>query len=266
MSSAQKVIKVVAIALAVFIIVNIFSLIFSGLSMLLDIDFGSDGGNISFEEVYQDIREIEIDGASANVEITSGDEFKVEAKDLDNELTSKVRNGVLKIEENDKWFSGSNKGVIYITVPEGTVLGELSIDMGAGKFKIHDIEVKEFDMDHGAGVLEIDNVKFNSSDIDGGAGTIKIKKSNLNNLDLDAGAGKVEVEASITGKSQISCGVGEVDITLIGNEDDYQIKIEKGIGNVSINGTKQESSTTYGSGINKLDIEGGIGNIKVSFE
>lgn len=267
MNNTQKIIKIGAIVLAIFIIVNIFSLIFSGLSWLLGIDFNGSNNETNFKEVYQNVKEIEIDGIASSIEIVSGTEFKVEAKNLENDFTSHVKNGVLKIEEHNKWFSQTNSnGTISITVPKDTILDELSIDTGAGKFKIQDITVKEFDMDYGAGILEIENVNFSSSDIDGGAGKIQIKNSILNNLELDAGAGKVEVVVSITGNSQINCGIGEVDITLIGNEDDYQITTEKGIGSIKIAGTEQKNSTIYGNGNNKLEIEGGIGNIDVSFK
>lgn len=267
MNNTQKIIKVIAIAFAIFLIINIFSIIFSGLSWLIDINSNNTDNKTTFKEVYQDVREIEIEGVSSSIEITSGTEFKVETKNLDNGFSSNIRNGVLKLVEQNKWFSKmKSKGFIYITIPKDSILNELSIDAGSGKIKIKDISVKEFDIDHGAGILEIQNVKFNSSDIDGGAGKIKIKDSNLNNLELDAGVGEIEIIASITGNSQINCGVGKVDIILIGNEEDYRIITEKGIGNIKINGTTQKNSTVYGNGDEKLEIEGGIGNIEVSFQ
>lgn len=265
MNGIQKIIKVGAIILAIVIIVNICSMVFYGLSWIFDLN--DNQGKVNFEETYQDVREIEIDGISSSIEIVSGSEFKVVAKNLDNGISAKVKNGVLKIEEKGKWFyQKTSDGIIYITVPNNQVLDELSIDSGAGKFVIKDISARDFDMDHGAGVLEISNVNFYQADIDGGAGKIQIKDSTLNNLDLDAGAGKVEIEARISGNSQINCGVGEVDISLIGEEDDYEIKAEKGIGNITIASVEQKNSTTYGNGSAKIEIEGGIGNINVSFQ
>lgn len=269
MNNTQKVIKIGAIALAIIIIINIFSLILSGLSWLFAINLTTTNNEevTTFKEIYQNVRAIEIDGIASSIEITSGTEFKVEATNLENRLTSNIKNGILKIEEHNKWFyNGTNNGTIYITIPSNTILDELSIDTGAGKFTIQDITAKEFEMDHGAGVLEIENVNFSKTDIDGGAGKILIKNSTLNNLELDAGAGKVELIANITGNSEINCGVGEVDITLIGTEEDYQIATEKGIGSIKVNGVDQKNSTIYGTGNNKLQIEGGIGSIEVSFK
>lgn len=271
MSNTQKIIKIGAIALAIVIIINIFYLIISGISWLFAFNTTPTTTDelITFEETYQDVKAIEIDGVAASIEITSGTTSKVavEARNLDNKLKVNIKNGVLKIEEQGKWIrQTSSNGTIYITIPKTIILDELTIDTGAGKFLIQDITVKEFDVDHGAGVLEINNVNFSKADIDGGAGMIQIKNSTLNNLELDAGAGKVEIEASITGTSEINCGVGEVDITLTGTEEDYQIMTEKGIGSIKINGEEQKNNTTYGIGDNQLQIEGGIGSIEVSFK
>lgn len=267
MNNSQKLIKIGAIILAIFLIINIISLIFSGLSWIFGFNLNNNQTNYDFSEEYKNVREIEIDGVASSIEIVSGSKFIVEANNLENKLTSRLRNGVLRIEEKGNIFSnGTKNGKIYITVPKDVTLDELSIDTGAGKFNIQDVSAREFDLDHGAGTLEIEDVHFYSADIDGGAGKIEIKNSILNNLELDAGAGKVEVIANITGKSQINCGVGAVGITLLGNEEDYQITTEKGIGSIKINGTAQKSGTIYGSGSNKLEIEGGIGSIDISFK
>lgn len=267
MNNTQKLIKVGAIALAIIIIINIFSLIVSGLSWLFDINIFNNKDVTNFKEVYEEVSKIEIDGVASSIEVTLGNELKVEAKNLENDLTSRVKNGVLEIEEHGKLFNNNkSNGVIYITIPKNITLDKLSLDTGAGKIIIKDINVDYFDIDHGAGVLEISNSIFSKTDIDGGAGLIKIKNSTLNNLELDAGAGKVDIEASITGSSEISCGVGEVDITLIGTSDDYQITTKKGIGSIKINNEEQKNESIYGAGGNKLEIEGGIGNIEVSFK
>ena len=233
MNQTQKIIKIGAIILAVIIIVNIFSLIISGLSWLINYDSNKD---ITFQENYYNIKEIEIDGLSSNIEIISGNQFKVEARNLKNKFTALEKNKKLSIEEEQKWFNKNNNGLIIITIPEDNVLKKISVDTGAGKLTIKDVLLKEIDIDHGAGILEITNVNFANADLDGGAGKIQINNSTLNNLELDTGVGEVDIEASITGKSQISCGIGALNLTLLGSKDNYQIKTEKGIGNIKING------------------------------
>lgn len=268
MSSVQKIIKIFAIILSVFIILNIVSAIMFGLSMFANIGIRNDKIEVeSFSETYQNVNEIDIDAISSNIIIKTADKFRVEASNLKNQFSSKVINGKLKVEERKRWIFANNfAGEIIIYVPEKSPLNKLKIDAGAGKIEIENIIADEFDLNQGAGIVKISNSGFNKTDIDGGAGKIEIISSVLNDLKLDAGVGKIEVEAYIKGKSKIECGVGETNITLLGEEKDYSIVAEKGIGSIRIEGKEQSSSTQYGIGENKIDIEGGIGSINLKFE
>ena len=48
-------------------------------------------------------------------------------------------------------------------------------------------------------------------------------------------------------------------------KDDYFITLDKGLGNATINGKNMSGDTTYGTGENKLDIDGGLGSIQIDF-
>lgn len=267
MNGVQKTIKIGAICFGIFIIANIFLACLYGLSFITNINFKTEEKTKDFEEVYQNIKKIDIDAVISNITIESGNEFKVEASNVGKNFSSKAKNNVLKIEENSTFFpKNDGKGDIVITVPKGMMLDELAIDTGAGKFKITDISANTLDIDHGAGILTIINSKFMKADIDGGAGEMNITSSILNDLDMDAGVGKLQIKAFITGNSEIDCGVGEVDLTLLGNANDYTIQAEKGIGSIQINGESQSNHSSYGSGVNHLNLEGGVGSISVSFE
>ncbi len=56
------------------------------------------------------------------------------------------------------------------------------------------------------------------------------------NLDLDMGVGKVELEAKLTGKMRLTRGVGKLEMELVGSADDYKIRMDKGIGAITLNG------------------------------
>lgn len=271
MNAFQKVIKIFAICLAIFIIVNIISGILFGLSIITNIGFVDTNVNSieveNFSETYENIDKINIEVTTSNIVIKQGNEFKVEANNLSNKFSSKLENGNLKIKEGKMWLGNNDySGLITIYIPSDIILDKLKIDSGAGKIEISDISVDEFDIDHGAGFLEISNSEFNKTDIDGGAGEIRIIDSVLNDLKMDAGVGKITVESEITGNSKIECGIGEMNISLLGDEDDYSITAEKGIGNIKINNKNHDTDTVYGSGKNKLRIEGGVGSISVDFE
>lgn len=268
MNGVQKGIKIFAICLAVFIIIHIVGGILFGLSIITNIGFGEDKIVVeNYTQTYQEVEKIDIDTISSNLVIRSGNEFKVEANNLSNYLSSELKQGILKIKEKKASFwSNNSSGVIIVYIPNEITLKELKIDSGAGKIEISNISVDNFDIDQGAGLLEIKDSKFRKVDIDGGAGEIKISESILNDVKMDAGVGKITLEAEITGNSKIECGIGEMNISLLGNKEDYSVMIEKGIGNIKIDGEEQTNNTVYGKGKNKLSLEGGIGNIAVEFD
>ena len=122
-------------------------------------------------------------------------------------------------------------------------------------------------MNLGAGKVDINSLNvLSKAKIDGGAGDLSIIKSDIHNLDLDMGVGKLLLESKLTGNNKIDSGVGKMDLTLIGTLDDYQISLDKGIGNASINGVSMVDKNIYGTGLNKIDIDGGIGSIDVNFK
>jgi len=271
MNGLQKIIKILAICFAIFLIVNIVGGILFGMSILTNITSKEDKQTVqTFSEIYKDVNKIDINSIGANLTIKAGDEFKVESNNIKNNFTSKIINGNLKIEEHKTWpwsniwsWEDNSYGEIIVYIPKEKVLDKLEIDSGAGKIQIEDATVEDFDIDQGAGVLTIKNSKFNKTDIDGGAGEIVVTSTVLNNLKMSAGIGKITLNAEITGKSKIECGVGEVEIELIGDENKYRISAEKGIGNIEINNQQYVSNTVYGRGENDIKIEGGVGNITV---
>lgn len=267
MNTTQKVIKVIAICLAVFIIANIFRVLLWGVSILTNISIDNKKDVHVFTENYKDLDNVIVDVSSANIVIESGEAFKVEINNMKNVFTTTNKNHTLKIKEKNNWFWHHNSnGEVIIYVPNDVKLNKLEIDNGAGTINIFNISSYELKLNQGAGKLLIDNSNFDKTNIDGGAGTINVTSSKLDNLDLDAGVGKIEIEAYLFGNSTIDCGVGEMNITLLGARDDYRVVVDKGIGSINIDNSEADSNTVYGNGSNSLKLEGGIGKISVNFK
>lgn len=263
MNNTQKIIKIFAIVLAGLIIINTFSFAIQLISSFIPSDNTNGKG---YYEVYQNVNSIDLESSISEIVIENGNEFSVKATDIKNKFTSKVENGVLKIEEKSKKLFNTKKGGnITVTVPSN-ILEKLEIDHGAGVLTIRDISVNYFELEHGAGKVLMENVTFSNTNIDGGAGEIVIASSKLNNMDLDLGAGRLELEALVTGNSNIDCGVGKVDVKLLGNRNDYQIIVNKGIGKVTIDNNDYKDGSIVGNGYNKLNIDGGVGSISVNFK
>lgn len=264
MNGVQKTIKIASICFGILIIINIFSAIFWLVSGLTG--FKSDKRDVSFEKEYSNIDSIVIDMPVSNISIEPSNTFKVEANGMSKNFNVKAKNGTLTLHEKGGWSWFKNYGGdVTVYVPQSVKLNKLSIDNGAGVISINHISSYLLDIDGGAGKLSISYSSFDEADIDAGVGETNIESSRLNNLDLDAGVGKININAFITGNSKIDCGVGAVNITLLGNREDYSIKAEKGLGSIKIDKEEKRGDFSYGYGINRIELDGGVGSINVNF-
>ena len=88
----------------------------------------------------------------------------------------------------------------------------------------------------------------------------------LKDLDLDMGVGQLILTSALTGNCQLDLGVGESNITLIGSKENYKLDLEKGLGNIFIDGVNVSDYGSSGNGTNKVEINGGVGSINVEFK
>ncbi len=270
MTTAQKVIKYLAIAFAISLIISIFSSIMFGFSIVSDVFTHGKDNNI-LEDLKDlnisgdDISVLDIDIKYSNLIIKKGDTLKAETN---NKYINYEQDGnkiVIK-EKRHSWFTRRNKSDLVVYVPYDFSFDGVSIDAGAGKIEIDDIHTKILELDLGAGKATINNlVVENYANIDGGAGEIEILDGSINDLDLDVGVGKFILASKLTGKNTIDAGVGELNITLIGSLDDYELSVEKGIGSAKLDGSNIKSEKIYGNGETRIDIDGGIGSININF-
>lgn len=271
MTQAQKIIKYLATALAVALIVAIISVILSGSYFLFktvglihtDKNIITDDLKVISNEVVE-IRELDVDLAFTNLEIKHSDVFKVETNN--SKITFRNSNGIIKVKEGKyNWFNNANNSNLVIYLPEN-YLSEVKIDGGAGKINIDKLNAELFDLELGAGDVYIKNLTVtDNAKIEGGAGKVELKYAEVNNLKADLGVGEFNFNGKLTGRSKIDSGVGAINIDLTDSLDNYLVEVDKGIGNVTINGEKALTSKVYGNGDNYLDIDGGVGEIKINF-
>lgn len=275
MTTAQKVIKYIATAFAVFLIITIISAILSGGYALLNA-FGliHTNNNIVTEDLkvisneVKEISTLKLDLSFTNLEIKTGDNFKVETNN--SKITFTNNNGSVKIkEENNNWLTNNNRvSNLIIYLPEDMIsLDETKIETGAGNINIERLNTQSLYLELGAGDVKIENLTVTEeAKIDGGVGRTELKSCKINSLKANLGMGEFVFNGILTGKSEIDSGVGAINIDLIDNKKNYKIDVSKGLGNVTLDGQKLEMDKVYGTGENYLDIDGGIGEIKINFK
>ena len=271
MTSAQKVIKYLAIAFAVFLIITIISTLLGVLYALSEIlglrtDDASGGPMVTTSFENADITALEIDIDYTNLIMKTGEFFKVETNNED--ISCKQSNEKLVIKDkNYNWFGTHNNEDLIVYIPEGLELEKVEINAGVGKIDIENLTAKKLSFELGAGETEVKNLTVsNECSIEGGAGRVNILGGTIKDLDLDMGIGEINLTSKLTGKADIDAGVGNLNINLQGDKETYKIKANKGIGTIKIDGKDISNSEICGNGENYIEVDGGIGNIDIDFE
>ena len=253
MTTAQKIIKYIATAFALFLVVTIISTVLSaGYGILNLIGLIHTKDNIiteDFKVISNDVKEVstlKIDLACTNLDIKVGDNFKVETNN--SKIVFEENNGNAQIKEKNKnWLNNNNNSSdLIVYIPEA--IQNLYLELGAGDVHIENIAVTQ------------------QIEINGGVGKTDLKSCKINNLQANLGMGEFTFYGELTGKNTISSGIGEVNLNLINNKEDYTIDVSKGIGTVVLDGENVEADRKYGNGEKYLDIDGGIGDININFE
>lgn len=268
MSGLQKTIKYIAIAFAIYLTFNILYGIMYGISFMGSL-FDNDKNDVTERldnfEINKNTLLLDIDVSSSSIIIKEGDSFRAESNNK--YINSKQDNNKLYITERKHNLLNNKDNELIIYIPTDFVIDAVLIDNGAGKVNIEALTTKELYLNLGAGKVDINNLSvLEKAKIDGGAGDLTINAIDIHNLDLSMGIGKLSLTSKLIGNSKINCGVGEMNLSLIGTLDDYEVSLDKGVGNATIDGYNMKDNNTYGMGINKIDIDGGIGSIDINFE
>ncbi len=260
MTTAQKIIKYLAIALA-------FTIIFSILGSLVNLGiFLTDSKTPAGESPSQwtftkPVTKLDMDLGGTQLLVQPGEVFSIGSDS--SQVTCTQKGNKVKVQEKIRPFGGSHQpGTLTVILPADLLFDEVEIDAGVGSVEINGLQTKRLALDLGAGKVQLSNLNVTEkADFDGGAGKITVQNSTLTDLDMDLGVGDLVLSGSLPGQSEIDCGVGKVELSLMG--EGYRLRLDKGVGEASINGTSMESGTFYGTGANNLEISGGIGSIQI---
>lgn len=268
MRLSQKIIKYLAASLAIFLTFTIISTIVSGIILIFNVFDNSTSNEekevLNILEVSKQLTELDIDVTSSNIIIKESDTFKI---DTSNEYISyREDNDIIYITEKKHFMKDNSSTKLIVSIPKKNVFEKVNIKSGAGVVSIDNLTTKVLDLDLGAGKVTIQNLMvLDNTYIDGGAGLVTIKGGSLTNLDLNMGVGKFDMTTRLVGNNEIDHGVGALTMNLLGDSADYQIHVDKGIGNVTIMGNEIKDNSVYGNGISKIDIDGGMGSINIDF-
>ena len=282
MKPFQKVIKYGAMAFAIYLAVMIISIIIFGLTAIFGIGVGIEKisnniGNstnnkelLTYTEEYTGIESLDIDLSKSGLEIKTGDSFKVEFINVSKDLSTKLNDSgkELKIEDETlKLFENVNsQSKIIVYIPNDYELRSVKLDLvGVSGAYIEGFKAEKLEVDVGAGKYEINNVQVTTAEVDSGAGETYINNSTFDNLEFNAGVGQVTINCKVINKGEIESGVGKLEANLIGTKDNYKVRAETGIGNLTVDGNKVRDGEIIGNGSTNINVEAGIGETAINF-
>ena len=266
MTTLQKIVKYLAMAFAIFLSVSIITGICGALFTVANFWGASTEEETVNYTIGTDFTGISINLSGAELDIKAGDKFDVETNHK--YLKCEEKDDILKISETKPLFASHPRGMkVILTVPQDKIFDYVDINAGAGSVIIDEISSNMLDIELGAGELRAGKlVAAYKAEIDGGAGSVTISGGHLSNADIDMGVGELNLTSELSGKSSIEYGVGETNLVLIGEEDDYKIELDKGIGEVWLAGKKMSDDSVYGAGENFIEIDGGVGELNITFK
>ncbi len=266
MNTWHKVIRYFALAFAISIIFSIISVGYQVVNILTN-------GVINNTKVSSEILKLEKDPNKqildinvkvAKVNIVKGE--KLNATTDSKYVQIEKKNNSLIITEK-KHSLLKEHGTVNVTIPDEMVFDAVSFISGVGRLKVKSsIQTGILEISSGVGEATFNDLIVNKkANIKSGVGDFTIKNGHLTNTNLELGIGEVNITAKLLDKTSIESGIGSVNIKLIGEQDDYKITTDKGIGSISVDGKSLSNDSSYGEGSNKISIKGGIGSINVDF-
>ncbi|MCL2095657.1 MAG: DUF4097 domain-containing protein [Oscillospiraceae bacterium] len=241
-------------------------------------------GDLSDSSVYfpsDGINKINIGEHVAAVKIfkssDNSGEIKIEAENIIlSEFKASEKNGVLEILYNPTIFKlpfismpigfGYNKfSVINIYIPEGKIFDEVKFGGGVGTVNIEDITAGEVIINGGVGTYDIKDMTAGSLRVDGGVGSVKINGVINGDAKIGGGVGTVELSGEVNGDIRLSTGVGTASLDLKGDAEDYNIRADRGVGRIRLNGNKIPDTIRNG-GKYDITVSAGVGDININIK
>lgn len=115
------------------------------------------------------------------------------------------------------------------------------------------------------------NMKFKEVQLEIGAGEANIEELKVGYLDIEVGAGEAAIWELDVEQLDGEVGVGQLTAELVGSEEDYNYRIESGIGEVQVGGNSyggfgRTQNITNPGASRTIDMECGIGSVSIDFE
>lgn len=162
--------------------------------------------------------------------------------DSDGDYNSVVSDGTLaicyRIGSGRKHMHIENTPHIALVLPEKKKFEEIVLKLGAGSADMRAVELysDRIKLETGAGKIKSSSLYAEESiGMEAGAGDIELGDVRAKKAKTECGVGHFHMNGKIEQELVVECGLGNCDISLKGNETDYNYKVSCGLGKVDLN-------------------------------
>lgn len=222
-------------------------------------------------ENSQEICNLDFNLAAGDITITIGEEFSISGTKVYSEIQDDGKTWYLESPKR-KWYhflSNRGGGDWEITLPREYQFENVNLSFAAADLDVDYLWAKDLTIHGGAGDADIEYLKVdNSLDLKIAAGSLSIDHGEIEgDCQLDCGAGELDMEMShMTGSLDANCGMGQITLELPGERENYRIDSQASMGEIQIDGGKEDVSHEGHSIWADLNLTCGMGQIIVDFE
>lgn len=237
------------------------------------------------------IKKIDLDWVAGNAHISVGDGNEIVVsedgcEDDDDRLRYRIKNGKIDIKFRKSGIGPINnfKKDIYISLPEGTVLEDLDIQLVSSSLDLEgDLTVNDLSVEGVSGKIEISGVNSNDIDISSVSGNISAQNITTRELSCESTSGDVDFSGtvdevdfdSVSGalRAEFSVAPKDIDIETVSGGGRITMPKDRGAvvdcdgvsGKVTLWGEKCPKTGEYkvGDGYTKLNVETVSGDVIV---
>ena len=252
MNGLKKAISIAAKIFAVFLIVVIIGTIVQSVAIILRgsaLDFGGHKENNTsyitsdyIDSLDGDCLVIEV--KATDVVINSGDKF--EYKTNNDCVTVNNENGRITVKE-EKIATGLDSSKLELTIPRDKVFSTIELSGGAGNITVNGLNAENLEFKLGVGDVTVNDLVISD------------------NAEIDCGVGDFTVNGGAFNDIELNIGVGNATLNASGTADEYTVYVSRAIGDIAVDGKKISSDKTIGNGSKSIEVNGGMGNLKILF-
>ncbi len=195
---------------------------------------------------------IDLEVSLADVLITSGNEFSVQASANREKFTPKwvVEDGVLKIRQSSGAFADiigfkKNESRVIITVPERNSLTNADLSLDVGDIRISGVDIDSLNLESDTGDVRVDNMQAKSVSIE----------SDIGNVDC--------ANVLFSENMDVECDTGNASVTGLSDLESLRVDLDADLGKISFGGNSCGRNFSQNGNGPRLSIQADIGNITV---